>query len=48
MGPIGAIRPIGSSGPMDAGGYGGGSPLGPDDGAPGGSDGGGPAAGGTH
>ena len=47
LGPIGTIRPIGSTGPMDAGDYRGGSPLGPEDGSPGGSDGG-PAAGGTH
>jgi cell division protease FtsH len=47
MGPIGTIQPIGSTGPLDAGGYGGGSALGPDDGAHGSSDGG-PAAGGTH
>ncbi len=46
MGPIGTIRPIGSTGPMDPGRYGG-SPLGPDDGTPGGADGG-PAPGGTH
>jgi cell division protease FtsH len=48
MGPIRGIRPIGSTGPLDdggpagSGGYGG-SPQGPDDGAPGGS-----APGGTH
>jgi len=47
MGPVGTIRPIGSKGPMDAGGYGGGSSLGPDDGANGSSSDGGPT-GGTH